>query len=136
MAPTSAEFKSRPAKAIDELTKLYLCTTVLSGILCLLLGLYTFCSIESKRLLPFPIDEIGLQINHYFKRKQAIYSPLGFLVLLVALIRTVEFLFLAKRGFTFNDVQDPMSFLMGLDFICVINILVVISLFCLVKFST
>ena len=69
--------------------RVYTWLTLLSGLLTLILGLIAYYQIEAKKLLAFNIDEIGLQINHYFKRKQAIFSPLGFTVLVISILRFI-----------------------------------------------
>ena len=63
--------------------------TLLSGVLMLVVGIHAFTKIESKRLLAFEIDEMNLRINHYFKRKEAIFSQLGFTLLSIATTRLV-----------------------------------------------
>ena len=72
--------------------------TLVSSLLQLAIGLQSYLKIEPKRLLNFKIDEIGLQINHYFKRKQALLSPLGLALLTVILIRTGVLCAISRSG--------------------------------------
>ena len=112
--------------------QLYVYFTLLSGFLSLLLGLVSFFKIEPTKLLQFDIDEISLQINHYFKRKQAIFSPLGFTLVVVACIRILIVLLI---GFDSIKTISIVSMYV-LDRICLFNIALQWGLAVAVKFVT
>ena len=111
---------------------LYVGLTLLNGLLCLTLGLFSFLKIEPTKLLQFDIDEISLQINHYFKRKQAIFSPLGFTLVGIACLKFVIVLLISFQSIRTSSILSVYL----LDRICLANIALHWGLACAVKFVT
>ena len=117
------------------LAQAYVCTTIVSGLMALLLGFDSYCKIEPRKLLAFNIDEIGMQINHYFKRKEAIFSPLGLLLVSVAAVRSVIALAIAWTG-PITDLEDPLTLVFALDSAALMNLAALWSLFVVLKVIT
>ena len=110
----------------------YATLSILSGILMTCLSLTQY-KIESKQLIGSPqIDEIKLRINHYFKMKEAIFSRLGFTVLILSLVRIPFALMVFEFNFAYNE-KSFLVLLSLLDLICFANVILLLSLFVTVK---
>ena len=109
--------------------------TIASGLLALTLGLYSYYKIEPRRLLAFKIDEIGLQINHYFKRKEALFSPFGLVLLIVAIVRVGIFCVVAFNRKIF-DLEDPLTLVLVVDMLAFLNLVTLWTLCILMKIVT
>ena len=66
----------------------YITVVLLLGVASAVLG-FKQASIESRRIMPFKMDEIKMRINHYLKRKEAIQSQMGFFVLGLSVTKVV-----------------------------------------------
>ena len=68
----------------------YLCLLVISGLAVVVLGRKQ-TQIESKKMFDpsLNIDEIKLRINHFFKRKEALFSTVGKSVLFLGVARSL-----------------------------------------------
>ena len=78
-------------------------------------------------MFDFEIDEHAMRINHYFKRKQAIFSKLCLFVLLpVSIMRALNILFIS------ND-NDLVAWI---DYLAIRNIILTAFLFALTKAIT
>ena len=109
--------------------------TIASGLLAITLGLISYYKIEPRKLLAFNIDEIGLQINHYFKRKEALFSPLGFVLLIVAVVRLGTFCAVGLRRSIF-DLEDPLTLIFVVDMLAFFNLVALWTLCVFVKIIT
>ena len=50
---------------------------------------WTASGYESKKILPFEVDEHAMQVNHYFKRKATILSPAARLCLILGVLKAL-----------------------------------------------
>ena len=93
----------------------YITVVMLLGVASAILGLKQ-ASIESRRIMPFMMDEIKMRINHYLKRKEAIQSQLGFFVLGLSVTKV---LYLFKIGPRLLDPDHgrhlPVQFMIWVD---------------------
>ena len=97
-------------------------------------------TIENVRVFDFEIDEHAMRINHYFKRKQAIFSDLCIQVIVpFGCFRT--FIWLTTKIWPLghlNPAQIPSLFqyVTLLDKLAVANIVVTLLLFIITKAVT
>ena len=101
----------------SRMTLLYAVMACCLGLGCLLLGCKQ-AGIEERRLFSFTVDEHALRINHYFKRKEAIFSEVGVAVLVgsVAKVLVLTQLVVSLRNFEVNsDSHWPLEVLIWLD---------------------
>ena len=93
----------------------YMIVVLLLGLGSAALG-FKQASIESKRIMPFQMDEIKLRINHYLKRKEAIGSQIAFFVLGLS---ATKMLYLYKIGPKLFEADTgrhpPMQLLIWID---------------------
>ena len=118
-----------------RLTLAYSFIVSLLGASTLLLG-YKQANIENRRLFAFRIDEHALRINHYFKRKEAIFSALGLFVLGVSLVKiVVVFLLISslRNSEAKSDGHWPVEALIWLDIAALTIILLQVLSLAVVK---
>ena len=72
----------------NQMTLAYSIIICILGLSTLLLG-FKQAGIEEKRLFSFELDEHAFRINHYFKRKEAIFSVFGSFVLALSIAKVV-----------------------------------------------
>ena len=111
---------------------IYILFLFISGLLELALG-WRQRIIEQRRLIDpkHKVDEIGLKINHYFMRKEALMSTLGYSVVALGIFRV----FISIK-FLLNKNKDETSIIemieMGLGYLDVLSALNLIVLFIVV----
>ena len=79
--------------------------------------------------MTYEIDEIGLRINHYFKVKEAVFSPLGYAVIIASLLRQF---FSAPWSSNLNQ-RFLISLCAQLDNLMIANLILLVVVFALAK---
>ena len=126
---TNQTFKGYLPTESNKWQVMYILSLFISGILELALG-WRQRIIEQKRLIDpkHKVDEIGLRINHYFKRKEAIMSTLGYSILALGVLKV----FISIK-FLMNNKNYEKSFIeiieVGLGYLDLFSALNLIGLF-------
>ena len=117
---------------------MYVVCLVVNGLLLVLLA-YKQHFIEQRRIYDpqFNIDEIELRINHYFKMQESIKSFLGFVTLLVGLIKTffAYSFVLSKRQSQYKPEGYPDKILAFVEIFCVLNLVILAVVYLVFKLS-